>query len=108
MPAARRLAARDVPAIAAIARGLPDYFTDDVAGQVEADSVNHDSLVLADVGEITGFAVVEVRMLDRPAGYLPYGPRALDNSLHTGLLNFLWPLRPLGSHTEAGPSGDGQ
>jgi ribosomal protein S18 acetylase RimI-like enzyme len=57
--AARRLAAGDVPAIVAIVRGLPDYFTDDVAGQVEADCASHEGWVLADSDEIAGFAVAQ-------------------------------------------------
>ena len=34
MPAVRRFAAGDGPAAAAIIRGLPDYFTDDVPAKV--------------------------------------------------------------------------
>ena len=33
MLSARRLVAGDLPAIAVILRGLPDYFTDEVPGQ---------------------------------------------------------------------------
>jgi GNAT superfamily N-acetyltransferase len=116
MLAVRRLAARDVPAIAAIVLALPDYLTEDVARQVERDSASHDAWVLTDSEEIAGFAVarrksagaaeilwmaidpgrrgrgagtvlldhvlddlaaagtklVEVKTLDRSAGYPPY------------------------------------
>jgi GNAT superfamily N-acetyltransferase len=57
MLTARRLTAGDVPAIAVIVRGLPEYFTSDVPGKVEADAVSHDGWVLTDSGEIAGFAV---------------------------------------------------
>ena len=46
MPAVRRFEAGDAPAAAAIIRGLPDYFTDDVPAQVERDYQ----------GDIDGFA----------------------------------------------------
>jgi len=58
MLAVRRLAAGDVPALVTIVRGLPDYFTDDVAEKVERDTAGHDTWVLADAGDIAGFAVV--------------------------------------------------
>ena len=35
MPAVRRFAAGDAPAITAIIRGLPDYFTEDVPAKAE-------------------------------------------------------------------------
>jgi hypothetical protein len=38
MLAVRRFAAGDAPAAAAIIRGLPDYFTDDVPAKVERDA----------------------------------------------------------------------
>lgn len=57
MLAVRRLAAGDLPAITAIVRSLPDYFTDEAAGQVQRDCADHGGWVLADAGEITGFAV---------------------------------------------------
>ena len=47
MLAVRRLAAGDVPALAAIVSSLPDYFTEDVAGQVERDCAVHPGWVLA-------------------------------------------------------------
>ena len=57
MLAVRRLVAQDVPAIVAIVLALPDFFTQDVAGQVRQDSESHDAWVLAGPGEIAGFAV---------------------------------------------------
>jgi ribosomal protein S18 acetylase RimI-like enzyme len=55
--AVRRFAAGDVPAATAIIRGLPDYFTDDVAAQAERDAVRHDAWVITDSGAVAGFAV---------------------------------------------------
>jgi GNAT superfamily N-acetyltransferase len=57
--AVRELAAGDVSAIVAIVRGLPDYFTPDVAEQVETDSANHGGWIVADAGQIVGFAVAK-------------------------------------------------
>jgi GNAT superfamily N-acetyltransferase len=59
MPAVRRLAAQDIPAVAAIVVALPDYFTDEVAGQVERDCARHDAWVLTDSDEVAGFAVAQ-------------------------------------------------
>lgn len=59
MLAVRDLAAEDVPAIVAIVQGLPDYFTDDVAEQVETDCASHGGWVVADSGEIAGFAIAK-------------------------------------------------
>ena len=61
MDAVRRLTHGDVPAVAAIVRGLPDFFTDDVPGKVEADCARHDAWVLDAAGEIAGFAVAEAK-----------------------------------------------
>lgn len=58
MSAVRRLAAGEAPALAAIVRGLPEYFTDDVPGKVERDAAIHDAWVVTDSGTIAGFAVV--------------------------------------------------
>jgi len=57
MPAVRRFQARDAPAAAAIIRGLPDYFTDDVPARVERDTASHQAWVLTDSGTVAGFAV---------------------------------------------------
>jgi GNAT superfamily N-acetyltransferase len=61
MLAVRRLAAGDVPALAAIVSSLPDYFTEDVAGQVERDCAVHPGWVLAGAAGVTGFAVAARR-----------------------------------------------
>lgn len=61
MLAVRRLAAADVPAVTAIVRGLPDYFTSDVAERVERDAAAHDAWVLTDAAAIAGFTVVARR-----------------------------------------------
>jgi len=53
----RSMVAGDVPAVTAIVRGLPDYFTANVPGQVEADAARHAGWVLADPEGIAGFAV---------------------------------------------------
>jgi ribosomal protein S18 acetylase RimI-like enzyme len=57
MLAVRPLTAGDIPAAVAIVRGLPDYFTDDVPGKVQTDAASHPGWVLADSGEVAGFAV---------------------------------------------------
>jgi len=67
MQTVRPMVAGDVPAAAAIVRGLPDYFTANVPGQVEADAARHAGWVLADSDEIAGFAVA-ARKSARSAG----------------------------------------
>jgi ribosomal protein S18 acetylase RimI-like enzyme len=53
----RRFAAGDVPAAAAIIRGLPGYFTDDVPAKVEHDAASHEAWAITDSGAVTGFAI---------------------------------------------------
>jgi hypothetical protein len=62
MPAVRRFQAGDAPAAAAIIRGLPDYFTDDVpvddvSAKAERDAASHQAWVITDSGTVAGFAV---------------------------------------------------
>ena len=57
MPAVRRFQAGDAPAAAAIIRGLPDYFTDDVPAKAERDAASHEAWVITDSGTVTGIAV---------------------------------------------------
>lgn len=57
MPAVRRFAAGDAPAIAAIIRGLPDYFTDDVPAKAEHDAADHEAWVITDSDGVAGFAI---------------------------------------------------
>ncbi len=57
MLAVRRFAAGDAPAVAAIIRGLPDYFTGDVPAKAERDAASHEAWVTTDSGTVTGFAV---------------------------------------------------
>jgi ribosomal protein S18 acetylase RimI-like enzyme len=57
MPAVRRFQPEDAPAAAAIARGLPGYFTDDVPAKAERDAARHEAWVTTDSGTIAGFAV---------------------------------------------------
>jgi hypothetical protein len=57
MPAVRRFAAGDAPAVAAIIRGLPDYFTDDVPGKAEQDAAGHEAWVITGPDGVAGFAV---------------------------------------------------
>src|SRR6266704_1303313 len=57
MPAVRRVEAGDAPAAAAIIRGLPDYFTDDVPAKAERDAASHQAWVITDSGTVAGFAV---------------------------------------------------
>jgi len=51
----------DGPAIGAIVRGLPDFFTPDVPDTVATDLGHHESWVVADDEEVVGFAVVDRR-----------------------------------------------
>jgi ribosomal protein S18 acetylase RimI-like enzyme len=44
-----------------IIRGLPDYFTDDVAEKVNMDAPNNDGWVLVDSDNVVGFALVKRR-----------------------------------------------
>ena len=57
MLAVRRFTAEDAPAVTAIIRGLPDYFTDDVPAQAERDAASHEAWVISDSGAVAGFAV---------------------------------------------------
>ena len=57
MPAVRRFEARDAPAAAAIIRGLPDYFTDDVPAKAVRDAASHEAWAVTDSGTVAGFAV---------------------------------------------------
>jgi ribosomal protein S18 acetylase RimI-like enzyme len=57
MPAVRRFAAGDAPAVTAIIRGLPDYFTDDVPAKAERDAADHEAWVIDDSGTVAGFAI---------------------------------------------------
>jgi GNAT superfamily N-acetyltransferase len=57
LAAVRRFEAGDGPAAAAIIRGLPDYFTDDVPAKAEHDAASHEAWVLTDSGTVAGFAV---------------------------------------------------
>ena len=54
MPAVRRFKAEDAPAVAAIIRGLPDYFTDDVPAKAERDAASHEAWIISDSGTVTG------------------------------------------------------
>ena len=116
MSAIRRFEAADAPAVAAIVRGLPEYFTPDVPDKATRDAASHEAWVMTDSGAVAGFvivarkspggaeilwiaveaarrrqghgtkllghvldqlagtgiSVVEVKTLDRSAGYLPY------------------------------------
>lgn len=57
MPAVRRFAAGDAPAVTAIIRGLPDYFTDDVPAKAGRDAAGHEAWVITDAGTVAGFAI---------------------------------------------------
>jgi len=56
----RRFETADAPAVAAIIRGLPDYFTPEVPAKAERDAAAHDAWVLteAEDGTVTGLAIV--------------------------------------------------
>ena len=51
----------DGAAIAAIVRGLPEFFTPDVPDTVAADMAHHESWVVVHDDEVVGFAVVDRR-----------------------------------------------
>ena len=51
----------DGAAIEAVVRGLPEFFTPDVPGQVAADLASHLAWVVVDGDEVVGFAVVDRR-----------------------------------------------
>jgi GNAT superfamily N-acetyltransferase len=71
MTAVRRFAAGDAGAVAAIIRGLPDYFTDDAARRGRGHGTRLLGHVLDHLA-IAGISVVEAKTLDRSAGYRPY------------------------------------
>jgi GNAT superfamily N-acetyltransferase len=88
MLAIRRLTDADMPAVTAIAVGLPDYFTSDVPGRIERDAAGHDGWVLTDTGAVAGFAVVARRP---PAGaeilWIAVDPARRGQRLGTALLD---------------------
>jgi hypothetical protein len=57
MTAVRRFQAGDAPAAAAIIRGLPDYFTEDVPAKAERDAASHEAWVTTESGTVTGIAI---------------------------------------------------
>jgi GNAT superfamily N-acetyltransferase len=57
MSAVRCLAAEEAPALAAIVRSLPAYFTDDVPAKVTRDAASHGAWVITDDGTIAGFVI---------------------------------------------------
>jgi GNAT superfamily N-acetyltransferase len=57
VPAVRRFQAGDAPAAAAIIRGLPVYFTDDVPAKAERDADSHQAWVITDSGTVARFTV---------------------------------------------------
>jgi ribosomal protein S18 acetylase RimI-like enzyme len=58
MSTIRRFAAADAPAIAAIVRGLPEYFTPDVPDKATRDAAAHEAWVVTDSGAVAGFVIV--------------------------------------------------
>jgi GNAT superfamily N-acetyltransferase len=52
-----RFTAEDAPAVTAIIRGLPDYFTEDVPAKAERDAASHEAWVISDSGAVAGFAI---------------------------------------------------
>jgi ribosomal protein S18 acetylase RimI-like enzyme len=51
----------DLDACLGVVGGLPDFFTPDVTGQVAMDLGQHRAWVIADAGEVAGFAVAAAR-----------------------------------------------
>jgi ribosomal protein S18 acetylase RimI-like enzyme len=64
MSAIRRFGAADAPAIAAIVRGLPEYFTADVPDKVTRDAASHETWVVTDSGGVAGFIIVAKKSPD--------------------------------------------
>jgi ribosomal protein S18 acetylase RimI-like enzyme len=58
MSAIRRFEAADAPAVAAIVRGLPGYFTPDVPDKAVRDAASHEAWVVTDSGAVAGFVIV--------------------------------------------------
>jgi ribosomal protein S18 acetylase RimI-like enzyme len=89
MSAVRRLAAGETPALAAIVRRLPEYFTDDVPGKVEHDAASHGTWVITDDGTIAGFVIAARKSpggaeilwiaVDAPRRGRGHGTRLLSN-----------------------------
>ena len=89
MNAVRRVAAGEAPALAAVVRGLPEYFTDDVPGKVEHDADSHEAWVITDDGTITGFVIAARKSpggaeilwiaVDAPRRGQGHGTRLLNN-----------------------------
>ena len=76
MPAVRRFQAGDAPAAAAIIRGLPDYFTDDVPAKAERDAASHQAWVITDsFWERNGF--IHIDTIDPLPGWQPGNPAAI-------------------------------
>ncbi|HEY2641767.1 MAG TPA: GNAT family N-acetyltransferase [Streptosporangiaceae bacterium] len=90
MPAVRRLVGADLPALMRILRGLPEYFTSGVPGQVERDAAVHDGWVVTDSGEVAGFAVAARRP---PGGaeilWIAVDPARRGHGLGTELLDWV-------------------
>ena len=75
MNAVRRVAGGEAPALAAIVRGLPEYFTDDVPGKAPHDAADHEAWVITDDGTIAGFVYVDT--IDPLPGWPPGNPAAI-------------------------------
>jgi GNAT superfamily N-acetyltransferase len=73
-----------------ILRGLPEYFTSGVPGQVERDAAVHDGWVVTDSGEVAGFAVAARRP---PGGaeilWIAVDPARRGHGLGTELLDWV-------------------
>lgn len=57
----RRASPADAGGCVGIVRGLPDYFTDDVAGKVATDVRAHPAWVAEKDGALAGFVIADVR-----------------------------------------------
>ena len=84
MAAIRRFAAGDAPAVTAIIRGLPNYFTGDVPAKAGRDAGDHEAWIVTDSGTVTGFAIAYSVALSIPLGW-PIVSRAGRSTGPSGL-----------------------
>jgi GNAT superfamily N-acetyltransferase len=88
MHTVRHAAPADTPACLDIIRALPDYFTDDVPAQVEADLRSNLAWVAVSAGEVLGFTVIDRRSQHAAEIlWLAVTPAAHRTGVATGILD---------------------